>query len=152
MQQLKLLFNPDEKIRKIKDFGFREHAGQYGFYAKGIEQFDKFMVDVVQSYEDKYRETNRKRVTVLFDLMKENSDLFYQRINLTNSTENYYYDFPILKEIKAQDFASRLCEIPHKDTMRVLYVLNNRYTSHSTAKMYLEEQQWFGELINLSST
>ena len=136
LNHIKTVFEINEKIRTIKDPGFREHAGQYGFYATGIKKFDNFMVNVVQSYEDKYNEKNKERATELFELMKDNSDLFYQRVNLTNSTENYYYDFPILKEINTSNFAGRLCEIPRKDTMKVLYALNNRYTSHSISRMY----------------
>ncbi|WP_262478995.1 NTPase [Acinetobacter schindleri] len=106
----KSLFSINERMREIKDFSFTEHSGSYGFYAKGILEFDKFIKEVMASYEEKYSEQDIERVKNLLDLMDTDGWLFAQRISLTNSEENYYYDYPILKEIDPIVFAKKLCD------------------------------------------
>lgn len=54
----------NEKIKEINDFSFTEYAGSYGFYAKGIEQFDEFMKQIKASYIDKYKEKMLKEFRV----------------------------------------------------------------------------------------
>ncbi|WP_445345960.1 P-loop NTPase fold protein [Acinetobacter bohemicus] len=51
----KKLFKLNERMRKINDFSFTEYSGSYGFYAKGIEQFDKFIKEI--SVHDKFHRT-----------------------------------------------------------------------------------------------
>ncbi len=77
----KKLFKLNERMRKINDFSFTEYSGSYGFYAKGIEQFDKFIREIMESYEDKYKEKNIERVQELLNLMETNGWLFAQRIS-----------------------------------------------------------------------
>ena len=142
------LFEVNERMRKINDFSFTEYSGSYGFYAKGIEQFDKFIREIMESYEDKYKEKNIERVQELLNLMETNGWLFAQRISLTNSEENFYYDFPILKEINSKDFARKLCDTRSNHSNSILHGISNRYMIKGSFDMYAEEKNWFDAVEN----
>lgn len=73
------IFEIQERIREINDFSFTEYSGSYGFFAKGIEDFDKFIREIMESYKDKYKAKNIKRVQELLMLMETNGWLFAQR-------------------------------------------------------------------------
>ena len=146
------LFEVNERMRKINDFSFTEYSGSYGFYAKGIEQFDKFIREIMESYEDKYKEKNIERVQELLNLMETNGWLFSQRISLTNSEENFYYDFPILKEINAKDFARKLCDTRSNHSNSILHGISNRYMIKGSFDMYAEEKNWFDAVENSIKT
>lgn len=144
----KSLFEINERMKTISDFSFIEYSGSYGFYAKGIEQFDKFIKEVMESYEDKYKEKNAERVQDLLELMETDGWLFAQRISLTNSEENYYYNLPILREIDPEVFAKKLCQIKSRHSNSVLIGLYNRYTIKGSFDMYDEENKWLDHVEN----
>lgn len=146
------LFEVNEKMRKINDFSFAEYSGSYGFYAKGIEQFDKFIREIMESYEDKYKAKNIERVQELLNLMETDGWLFAQRISLTNSEENFYYDFPILKEINSKELARKLCNTNSHHCNSILHGLSNRYTIKGSFDMYAEEKNWFDAVENSIKT
>ncbi|MEQ1110954.1 P-loop NTPase fold protein [Acinetobacter johnsonii] len=146
------LFEVNERMRKINDFSFTEYSGSYGFYAKGIEQFDKFIREIMESYEDKYKEKNIERVQELLNLMETNGWLFAQRISLTNSEENFYYNFPILKEINSKDFARKLCDTRSNHSNSILHGISNRYMIKGSFDMYAEEKNWFDAVENSIKT
>lgn len=148
ISQFKKLFNVNEKIRKIEDPSFREASGQYGFYAKNIPLFQKFMKDILKSYEEKYIEKNSERVKELLDLMENDAWLFAQRIILSNSGESLYYDFPILKEINSKEFASKLCKTSRYNSNYILSGLEKRYSTQASFNMYIEEKDWLEEVEN----
>lgn len=148
----KKLFKLNERMRKINDFSFTEYSGSYGFYAKGIEQFDKFIREIMESYEDKYKEKNIERVQELLNLMETNGWLFAQRISLTNSEENFYYNFPILKEINSKDFARKLCDTWSNHSNSILHGISNRYMIKGSFDMYAEEKNWFDAVENSIKT
>ncbi len=66
----KSLFDINERMKRIHDFSFTEYSGSYGFYAKGIGGFDNFIREIIESYEDKYKEKNIERVKELLELME----------------------------------------------------------------------------------
>lgn len=148
VNKFKELFNVNDKVRRIEDSSFKEHSGQYGFYAKNIPIFKKFMDDIVKSYEEKYIEKNSERVEELLDLMVNDAWLFSQRIMLNNSVENLYYDFPILKEIDPTKFATKLCNISRYNSNYVLSGLYKRYSIQASFNMYIEEKEWLEKVEN----
>ena len=146
LSRFKFLFSLNESMKKIEDSSFREYSGQYGFYAKGITKFENFMNDVIQAYEDKYLEGDQARAEELFALMDNNGWLFAQRITLTNSTENYYYNYPIVNKIDADKFSQKLCEINISSANSILIGLFNRYSMIGHINMYSVEKTWFDEV------
>lgn len=146
------IFEIQERIREINDFSFTEYSGSYGFFAKGIEEFDKFIREIMESYKDKYKAKNIKRVQELLMLMETNGWLFAQRISLTNREENFYYDLPILKEINSEEFARKLCNTNIHHCNSILYGLSTRYKIKASFDMYKEEKDWFDNVEDIIRT
>lgn len=146
------IFEIQERIREINDFSFTEYSGSYGFFAKGIEEFDKFIREIMESYKDKYKAKNIKRVQELLMLMETNGWLFAQRISLTNREENFYYDLPILKEINSEEFARKLCNTNIHHCNSILYGLSIRYKIKAHFDMYKEEKDWFDNVEDIIRT
>jgi len=149
LNRIKIIFPINEKMKRIEDSSFREHSGQYGFYAKGIDKFDRFIDAVVSIYEEKYHQQNSEREKELLELMENNSALFYQRLTLTNSIENHYFDYAILKYLDVEGFAKKLCNIKYSNSMDVLDAMKKRYTIQTSIPIYLEEKEWFERVISL---
>ncbi|KXZ67655.1 hypothetical protein AVENLUH8758_02265 [Acinetobacter venetianus] len=106
----------------------------------------------MESYKDKYKAKNIKRVQELLMLMETNGWLFAQRISLTNREENFYYDLPILKEINSEEFARKLCNTNIHHCNSILYGLSTRYKIKASFDMYKEEKDWFDNVEDIIRT
>jgi hypothetical protein len=144
VSQWKNLFSINERMKKIEDFTFREASGNHGFFASKIPKFQNFIDEVFKAYEEKYNERNTERKIELLALMDEDAVEFYQCLT------NTYSDYPILKFLDPNEFVSRLCAIPHYNSMQVLYALDYRYKVKSLNKIYEKEEAWFEAVIELT--
>lgn len=77
--------------------------------------------------------------------MENDSYEFYQQIT------NKFYDYPILNVLDPQDFLNQLLKINYRCAMSALDGLKSRYTVHSQAKIYLQEESWFEQLIEVTN-
>ena len=145
VDQFKKVVNLQENIKKFDYFGISEESGGYGLYAREFPIFKKFIEDLAQAYEDKYREKNRERVQELLLLMDNDTYEFYQQIT------NKYYDYPILKSLEPGAFLDQLLKIDYRNAMNAIDGLSSRYTTHSQSKIYLQEEDWFEKIIALAN-
>ena len=145
VDQFKKVVNLQENIKKFDYFGISEESGGYGLYAREFPIFKKFIEDLAQAYEDKYREKNRERVQELLLLMDNDTYEFYQQIT------NKYYDYPILKSLEPGAFLDQLLKIDYRNAMNAIDGLSSRYTTHSQSKIYLQEEDWFEQIIALAN-
>ncbi len=145
VDQFKKVVNLQENIKKFDYFGISEESGGYGLYAREFPIFKKFIEDLAQAYEDKYREKNRERVQELLILMDDDTCEFYQQIT------NKYYDYPILKSLEPGAFLDQLLKIDYRNAMNAIDGLSSRYTTHSQSKIYLQEEDWFEQIIALAN-
>ena len=145
VDQFKKVVNLQENIKKFDYFGISEESGGYGLYAREFPIFKKFIEDLAQAYEDKYREKNRERVQELLLLMDNDTYEFYQQIT------NKYYDYPILKSLEPGAFLDQLLKIDYRNAMNAIDGLSSRYTTHSQTKIYLQEEDWFEKIIALAN-
>ncbi|MEX5438567.1 hypothetical protein WCE01_00005, partial [Acinetobacter indicus] len=70
---------------------------------------------------------------------------FYQQIT------NKFYDYPILNALEPEDFINQLCKINYRCAMSAIDGLKSRYTAHSQAKIYLQEEKWFERVIEVTN-
>ena len=145
IEQFKKIVKLKENIKKPNFFDIREASGGYGLYAREFPIFKKFIEDLAQAYEDKYREKNRERVQELLLLMDNDTYEFYQQIT------NKYYDYPILKSLEPGAFLDQLLKIDYRNAMNAIDGLSSRYTTHSQSKIYLQEEDWFEQIIALAN-
>ena len=145
ISQYKQIVNLEENIKKFGYFDIRDESGGYGLYARELPIFQKFLKDIAQAYEDKYIEKNEERGKLLLTLMENDSYEFYQQIT------NKFYDYPILNALEPEDFLNQLCKINYRCAMSAIDGLKSRYTVHSQAKIYLQEEKWFELVIAVTN-
>jgi len=145
VDQFKKVVNLQENIKKFAYFDIREGAGGYGLYARELPIFQEFLKNISQAYEDKYLEKNIERVEELLDLMEHDNYEFYQQMT------SKYYDYPILNSFESIYFLDQLLKIDYENAMSALDGLKSRYTVHSQSKIYLQEEEWFEKLIELTN-
>ena len=145
INQYKKIVNLQENIKKFGYFDICDESGGYGLYARELPIFQKFLKDIAQAYEDKYIEKNEERGKLLLTLMENDSYEFYQQIT------NKFYDYPILNALEPKDFINQLCKINYRCAMSAIDGLKSRYTAHSQAKIYLQEEKWFERVIEVTN-
>ncbi|MGA4853978.1 P-loop NTPase fold protein [Acinetobacter haemolyticus] len=137
----------NEKIKTLRDIEYREHASGQAFFAKGINSFEVFLDEVNYAYERKYQSFLNDKANELLNLMVNNPDLFYHRINLTNSSENLFYDVPILNEIDYLHFSEVLCDLPKSKLLTILTALRKRYKLEMQDPIYPKEKDWINNVV-----
>ena len=141
----KKIVNIDDRYKSINYFDLSEQSGGYGLYARDLDIFKSFLEKIADAYEEKYLEKNSERYSELLELMQTDAFSFYEKLT------NQYYDYPILKSFKVEDFLDQLCKINFKNAMSVLDALNYRYKIISQSKIFLQEQDWFERLVVLTN-
>ncbi|WP_165382977.1 P-loop NTPase fold protein [Acinetobacter sp. WCHAc060033] len=136
-----------ESIKSLKYINFREHASGYAFYANGVDYFNKFLDEVSIEYERKYEHNLNTKAVELLDLMREDPDLFYQRINLTNQSDNLFYDQPIFNKVNPVKFSNNLCDLSKSDLVIILSALRKRYKLIIQNPVYPKEKQWIDKVV-----
>ena len=96
-------------------------------------------------FMQEYAEKNEERGKLLLTLMENDSYEFYQQIT------NKFYDYPLLNALEPKDFINQLCKINYRCAMSVIDGLKSRYTAHSQAKIYLQEEKWFERVIEVTN-
>ncbi|MBC9229214.1 hypothetical protein HI850_007710 [bacterium SPL81] len=136
-----------ENLKSLRDIEYREHASGQGYYAKEISFFEDFLNEVNSAYERKYENYLSDKATKLLDLMVQEPELFYHRINLTNSSENLFYDVPILNGIDPVQFSEILCGLPKSKLITILTALRKRYKFEMQDPIYPREKDWINNVV-----
>lgn len=145
ISQYKKIVNLQENIKKLGYFDISDESGGYGLYARELPIFKEFMTNIAQAYEDKYVEKNKERGQVLLTLMESDSYEFYQQVT------SKFYDYPILKALAPRDFLDQILKIDYRSAMYAIDGLKSRYTTRSQGKIYLQEEKWFEQLIEVTN-
>ncbi|MEB4802176.1 hypothetical protein QR556_14535 [Acinetobacter soli] len=136
-----------ENIKSLRDIEYREHASGQSYYAKGIPFFEEFLDEVNSAYERKYENHLNEKANQLLTLMVQEPELFYQRINFTNSIENLFFDVPILNGIDSVRFSEILCDLPKSELVIILTALRKRFKNEMKDPIYPKEKDWINEVI-----
>lgn len=139
----------ENNIKNLNHSDFREHSLGYGFYAKGITFFEEFLDKINEVYIQNYNNSLFLKAEDLLDLMREDPDLFYHRINLTNHKENYFFNVPIFNQLDAKVFAEKLCDLDKARLITVLIGLKKRYQLIYSESIYLKEEKWIKDVFDI---
>ena len=110
--------------------------------------FEKFLDEVNYTYERKYENHLNEKANLLLDLMVQEPELFYHRINFTNSSENLFFDVPILNGIDSVRFSEILCDLPKSELVIILTALRKRYKHEMQDPIYPKEKAWISQVVN----
>jgi hypothetical protein len=102
---------------------------------------------------DRYLEEKRKQAAVdkypdeartLLEEMRNDPNLYYQRLCLTNSDKNLYYRIPILSVINPSDFVTALLQQSPPHQALILRAFKARYEQGDLKNRLAQEQPWLG--------
>lgn len=148
LEIIKVIFSANFDFKQKNYEVDRDQAHSFGFYSSGDASFNKFLDDVQECYKVLYNDRLLEKSIDLFNLMDGDSDLFYQRINLTNSLENLYWNVSILRYIDVNDFSNKIYSLKKVNLYRVLRALESRYSlDYDKKNIYLEERDWLNSVI-----
>ncbi|MCG9494300.1 KAP family NTPase [Acinetobacter pittii] len=136
-----------DNLKSLREIEYKEHSSGYSYFARGIDYFNDFLNEINTIYENKYNSNLKEKANELVALMKSNPSLFYHRINLTNNSDNLFYDVPVLKEIEPLKFSEELCNLSKSELSSILPALRKRYQLIMQDPIYPKEKDWLDQVV-----
>lgn len=126
-----------------------DNSHSLGYHGLDIKEFKKFLDFTRELAINSKINDLPKKANELCAIMKSSYSDFEEQLLLTNSKNNPYYDTPILKHIKINDFVSTFLALPNKDKNRLAYILDNRYKVSEFNSLLIDELDWLIQLEKL---
>ena len=89
--------------------------GSLGYHGIEIIEFKNFIDYFKREMQDCLISSYSKLPKELILLMEKSPEIFRQKITLTNSGENKYFNIPVLKSIPPQKFLNSYLKLKNKD-------------------------------------
>lgn len=138
-------------IEKLPRDPFREEFRLQGFGGLGIHESQSVDYQELFAYLRSRREEATKadyprQAAQLIEDMKNDQQLFYRKINLTNSKDNIYYDIPIMAHVNVDVFVDSLFRLnPHQ--RRIIFMsIKSRYEDGRIGRELSVERKWLEKL------
>lgn len=130
-----------------KDLGedFRAHAG-LGFSSRDTAEFRELLAYLLQQQNQVLQDSFPALGDELLVEMAADHNLFWRRINYSNTGDTRYADTPILASIPAEQFVKRVLALPASHTHSVMSGVSNRYQHGGLAKDLKAERPWLEEV------
>ena len=120
-----------------------------GFHESATPEFQELSAYLHKMSKKSYEDTYPDRANVLLDEMKTDVQLFYRRLNVTNSEDNIYYDVPILSAIDPGEFVHAFLSLHPSAQRMVLMALKERYQHGRLERDLPTERSWLADLRSL---
>ncbi|MBE9557454.1 MAG: hypothetical protein IMF08_11410 [Proteobacteria bacterium] len=121
---------------------FFDSYGGLGFYEKDTDEFQ----EASKYLTEKRKKTKEDRYPVqaseLLKEMKSDPELYFRRLNVTNSNENIYCDIPVLASTDPETFVTTLLGLHPKDQYIVLKAFRSRYDHSRFDRELATEKPW----------
>lgn len=142
-------------VDNLDDFGRindEDHYAHTQYWGTGEPKFAELRRYIVQKTAESIAASLPEAGTILLSEMQEDTALFARRLNLTNSTDNIYYNKPILAHILPEAFMEALFNLHRSNWRIVTSALRERYRHQDFARQLLEEQNWLEVTCTLLAT
>ncbi len=138
------------KLKNIKDEefpGYSSHGLGYQCVATNeIKELINYIQDQIsRSQFDDYP----KLAEELLNILSESIEKFKDKIILSNSHENLYYEVPILKFISPEDFVQVILKLPNREKKYLGDILEKRYQIAQFNSKLKDELPWLRELVSI---
>jgi hypothetical protein len=120
--------------------------GSLGYHGMDILEFKDFIDYFKKELKDSLINSYSKLPKELLSLMEKSPETFRQKINLTNSSENKYFNIPVLKDISAQKFLTSYLKLSNRNKSFINLVLDERYKYGELAKDLIDELNWLKKI------
>jgi len=133
-----------------KDLGedFRAHAG-LGFSSRETAEFRELLDYLLQQQKQVLEDSLPALGEELLDEMAVDQNLFWRRINYSNTGDTRYADTPILSSIPAKRFVERVLALSASQMHSAMGAVSNRYQNGRLAKDLQEERKWLEDVRRL---
>ncbi|MBJ7576387.1 hypothetical protein JHC09_00615 [Devosia sp. MC532] len=133
-----------------KDLGedFRAHAG-LGFSSRETAEFRELLAYLLQQQEEVLQDSYPALGEELLDEMAADDNLFWRRINYSNTGDTRYANTPILVSIPPKRFVDSVLALSASNTHSAMRAVGDRYKHGGLAKELKAERPWLEEVRQL---
>ncbi len=134
------------RLNRFENFPGKE-GYSLGYKSRGNNEFMEFIIFARELANKATEENLSKKADILLLKMKPTSIVeFGQQLFLDDSSDNFYFDIPILVHFQISKFVKAYLELPNKDKSRIAYILDKRYKCHDYNNNLFPELKWLLEL------
>jgi hypothetical protein len=128
----------------LDDFANLRYSGHYGLAITGCSSpaFKEVYEYLVSRRNLAYEELFPSQAKDLLKELEVDVDLFFRRINITNSEDSIYYRVPLLASIDPDIFISTLLKLHPKKQRVALMALKSRYEGGRLSRELIAEKPW----------
>ncbi|MCG2574200.1 KAP family NTPase [Acinetobacter sp. ME22] len=152
LDNIRNIFKKDSKVLNLK---FQDKLGENdswsgrGFYNKE-NQFMKDFFNEINVIRDEEIEAHiiNNAPEILCWIKQGDLDKFSKGLALSNYVESLYWDKPVLKGIQKEDFCHAIILLNYEQIITLLLTIRKRYEVRSDKSVYLEEKEWFYNIID----
>jgi hypothetical protein len=122
------------------------------YAGKGYYEFDssefKQLITYLEAKEEEYRVSIYKtEADALLMILTTDPHLFFEKLVQSNSTNNIFFQTPILEQIEPTKFIEALINVANTDMRTVSYVFSRRYEFASNNALLISELDWLKAVI-----
>jgi len=118
-----------------------------GYFSIGETRFKDFCLFITKKYDCHIKASYPEQAKKLLSEMKQDAQLFYHRLCLSESSEMKYHNIPILTYLLPEDFFHALIEVPADQLRIVGNTFKERYRHDS--RSLIAELKWLISVKNL---
>jgi KAP family P-loop domain len=131
----------DVSAAEFRDLRFNGHAG-LGFTDGESAEFGELSTYLVEKADRVVKENYPQVGLSLLKEMETDPDLYLRRVCLTNSSDNLYYDVPILASIDPDKFVETLLSLHPSNQRIILRAFRGRYEFDGLGRGLASEKPW----------
>lgn len=127
----------------------RESYAGLGFHSTDNKKFNELFDFIEEIKATKLKSSIPEKASELLELMKHDTNLFFNKLILNNNQDNIYYETPILNHISPEKFIFELLTIKPDDRKIIGWTFNERYKFNNFNEKLLAELPWLREIKTL---
>jgi hypothetical protein len=144
---LKKLPPKEVSARDYDDVG--RHSGGLGYYQKESPEFSTVASYLSEKRDQALVDSYPELARGLLREMVSQPDLFYRRLNLTNSADNTYFNVPILKYLPPSEFVEQIRPLDKETINLAMSAFRKRYEFVTQFSALVVELDWLDEVGRL---
>lgn len=134
--------SPIQSFDENLGFGGYGSYGGLGVYERETEELKEIFQHLQAARSRAREESYPEKAAELLVCMKSDPNLFYRRLNLTNSEDNIYWQVPILAFIDPNDFVDELLRLSPPLQRSALTAVKARYEHARLDRELEKERPW----------
>ena len=148
-ENIRKIFNKNKNLTTFNtqhQYYERESYAGLGFHSTDNKKFNELFDFIEETKATTLKSSIPEKASALLDLMKSDTNLFFNKLILNNNADNIYYETPILNHIPPEKFIFELLKIKPDDRKIIGWTLNERYKFDNFNKKLLAELPWLREI------